>query len=114
MPQLKQAIPKYRKHRASKQAIVTLGGKDFYLGPHGCQTSKDQYDRLISRVCLPISLPISAKARHVDYPGFCSLHASRIREVLLRVILNERDREIAGWARVPMAWGGRQRAMEAA
>jgi hypothetical protein len=48
MPQLKQAIPKYRKHRASKQAIVTLGGKDFYLGPHGCQTSKDQYDRLIA------------------------------------------------------------------
>jgi hypothetical protein len=40
---------------------------------------------------------MSAKARHVDYPGFCSLHASRIREVLLRIILTELDREIAGW-----------------
>ncbi len=57
---------------------------------------------------------MSAKARHVDYPGFCSLHASRIREVLLRIILTERDRKIAGWACVPMAWGGRQQAMETA
>ncbi len=33
MPQLTKSIPKYRKHRASGQAIVTLSGKDFYLGP---------------------------------------------------------------------------------
>ncbi|MEO2008017.1 MAG: hypothetical protein ABGX22_04945 [Pirellulaceae bacterium] len=39
---------------------------------------------------------MSAKAKHVDYAGFCPLHASRIREVLLRIILTERDREIAG------------------
>jgi hypothetical protein len=41
------------------------------------------------------------------------LHAARMAsEVLLRIILTERDRKIAGWACVPMAWGGRQRAME--
>ena len=34
--------------------------------------------------------------------------------VLLRIILTEPYREIAGWACVPMAWGGRQRAMETA
>jgi hypothetical protein len=34
------------------------------------------YFPVISRVCLSISLPISAKARHVDYPEFCSLQGS--------------------------------------
>ena len=29
------------------QAIVTLDGRDFYLGPHGTQTSKREYDRLV-------------------------------------------------------------------
>ena len=39
--------PKYRKHKRSGQAIVTLDGKDFYLGPHGTKASKSNYDRLI-------------------------------------------------------------------
>ena len=47
MPRLSKALPKYRKHRASKQAIVSLGGKDFYLGPHGTKASKQKYDQLI-------------------------------------------------------------------
>lgn len=47
MPQLKQAVPKYRKHKATGQAIVTLSSKDFYLGPHGSKTSVNEYDRLI-------------------------------------------------------------------
>ena len=29
------SFPKYRKHRASGQAIVTLAGIDHYLGPYG-------------------------------------------------------------------------------
>lgn len=41
------AIPKYRRHRASDQAVVSLGGQDFYLGPHGTKASKIAYDRLI-------------------------------------------------------------------
>ena len=41
-------VPKYRKHRASGQAVVTLSGVDHYLGPHGTQTSKREYDRLIA------------------------------------------------------------------
>ena len=47
MPRLKQAVPKYRKHKQSGQAIVTLGGRDHLLGPHGTKTSKAEYDRLI-------------------------------------------------------------------
>ncbi len=48
MPKLTTSTPKYRKHRASGQAIVTLDGRDFYLGPHGTKTSHHEYDRLIA------------------------------------------------------------------
>lgn len=47
MPRLKNAVPKYRRHKASGQAVVSIGGKDHYLGPHGTQASKDAYDRII-------------------------------------------------------------------
>ena len=48
MPKLSNSVPKYRKHRASGQAVVTLNGRDFYLGPHGTKASKREYDRLTS------------------------------------------------------------------
>ncbi len=48
MPKLTLALPKYRKHRASGQAIVTLNGHDHYLGPHGAAASRHEYDRLIA------------------------------------------------------------------
>lgn len=44
----KDHLPKYRKHRRSGQAIVTLSGVDFYLGPHGTKASKRLYDRRIA------------------------------------------------------------------
>jgi Site-specific recombinase XerC len=48
MPRLLRSLPTYRKHRASGQAIVTLSGKDFYLGPHGTKTSRLEYDRHVA------------------------------------------------------------------
>jgi len=48
MPKLKSSLPKYRKHRATGQAVVTLSGKDFYVGPYGTNVSKIEYDRLIA------------------------------------------------------------------
>jgi integrase len=47
MPRLINRNPTYRHHKASGQAIVTLGGQDIYLGPHGTTASKREYDRLI-------------------------------------------------------------------
>lgn len=47
MPRLTNAAPRYRRHRASGQAIVTLNGRDFYLGPYGSTASRVDYDRLI-------------------------------------------------------------------
>ena len=40
-------IPKYRRHKASGQAVVTLNGDDFYLGPHGSKVSRLEYDRVV-------------------------------------------------------------------
>ena len=48
MPKLSNSVPKYRKHRASGQAVVTLNGRDLYLGPHGTKASRVEYDRLTS------------------------------------------------------------------
>ena len=47
MPRLLNRNPKYRKHRASGQAVVTINGKDCYLGPPGSKASRGEYDRLI-------------------------------------------------------------------
>jgi integrase len=46
MPLLTNATPKYRQHKASGQAIITLDGRDFYLGPWRSQASRREYDRL--------------------------------------------------------------------
>lgn len=48
MPILKEELPKYRKHRASGQAIVTVQGHDFYLGPWNSKASRVEYDRIIA------------------------------------------------------------------
>ena len=40
-------IPAYCKHRASGQAVVTISGRDHYLGLHGSKASRVEYDRLI-------------------------------------------------------------------
>jgi len=44
----RRRIPKYRLHKPSGQAVVTLSGRDVYLGKHGSQVSRDEYDRHIA------------------------------------------------------------------
>ena len=39
--------PSYRQHKASGQAVVTIDGKDIYLGRYGTPASKAAYDRTI-------------------------------------------------------------------
>lgn len=49
MPRLNQTLPRYRLHRASGQAVVTIGGRDHYLGPFGSDASHRARDRLIAQ-----------------------------------------------------------------
>ena len=39
MPKRKNKLPSYRFHKGSGQAVVTLSGKDIYLGVHGTEES---------------------------------------------------------------------------
>ena len=41
------APPKYRLHKPTGQAVVTLDRKDHYLGVHDTKQSRDAYDRLL-------------------------------------------------------------------
>lgn len=41
-------VPGYRLHKPSGQAVVTLGGKDHYLGRHGSDESRAKYQRLVA------------------------------------------------------------------
>lgn len=41
-------VPSYRHHKPSGKAVVTLNGRDFYLGPWQSTESKSEYDRLIA------------------------------------------------------------------
>jgi integrase len=41
-------LPSYRKHKPTGQAVVTLNGKDIYLGKHGTAESRAGYDRLVA------------------------------------------------------------------
>lgn len=47
-PSTKHKVPSYRLHKPSGLAVVTIGGKDFYLGQHGTAESRRNYDRVIS------------------------------------------------------------------
>ena len=49
MPWPSDRIPKYRKHRGSGQAVVTIAGRDYYLGPYGTKASRLEYDRQITQ-----------------------------------------------------------------
>lgn len=49
MPKLLHQLPAYRRHKASGQAVVTLNGRTFYLGPWKSASSKREYHRLTSQ-----------------------------------------------------------------
>jgi integrase len=40
-------VPKYRRHKPTGQAVVTIDGQDIYLGKHGTAASRHEYDRII-------------------------------------------------------------------
>jgi hypothetical protein len=40
--------PSYRRHKPSGQAVVTLDGRDIYLGGYGTRESRTEFDRLLA------------------------------------------------------------------
>jgi integrase len=48
MPARAPRTPSYRHHKPTNQAVVTLNGRDFYLGRYNSPESRAEYDRLIA------------------------------------------------------------------
>ena len=72
MPWSSNHIPKYRKHRASGQAIVTIRGCDHYLGPHGTKASKLEYDRLIAEFLANGRQPLHETSHEITVVELCA------------------------------------------
>jgi integrase len=49
MPKLRNKLPSYCRHKASGQAVVTLDGRDRYLGTYGTQESYSNYEQLVAK-----------------------------------------------------------------
>lgn len=48
MPVSQAQVPRYRLHKPSGRAVVTLGGRDRYLGAYGSEESRGEYQRLVA------------------------------------------------------------------
>jgi integrase len=67
--------PKYRLHKPTNLAVVTLGGRDLYLGRHGTAESRAEYARLLGEWLLNRRLP--------DGPVSCRACDPTVNEVIL-------------------------------
>ena len=56
--------PKYRRHKAKGLAVVTINGRDIYLGKYSSAASKEEYRRLIAEYLL--KEPLYRKGLRLD------------------------------------------------
>lgn len=64
MRRMKSSVPSYRLHKATKQAVVTLNGKDFYLGVHNTPQSREHYARILSTWLSNDRKPVQVQVQH--------------------------------------------------
>ena len=43
-----KSLPTYRLHKSSNQAVCTINGRSYYLGPYGSPASTEKYNRLLA------------------------------------------------------------------
>jgi integrase len=70
--------PKYRRHKATGQAVVTIDGRDFYLGKHRSTASHEAYRRIVAEWMqhggrlVPAANAVSVTELIVAYVNFAS------------------------------------------
>lgn len=79
-------IPSYRLHKASGQAIVSIAGKDIYLGRHGSDESKAKYQELLAD-----RLKVVRSATEVNAPQNSGPSYRRHKSGNAVVTINRRD-----------------------
>ena len=91
-------VPSYRLHKASGNGIVTLSGKDHYLGPHRTPASQKRYRDLLSQWLAnekrPLPSPKGNAANEVDD----KLHAATHSASFTYVIASRSREEVVGSA----------------
>lgn len=77
----KPGTPSYRLHKATGQAVVTLSGRDVYLGPHGSLESRQQYDQAVAEwlsrgrcPAEPVPSPLSVNEVLLSYLKWAAGH----------------------------------------
>jgi hypothetical protein len=48
MPTTVSRTSSYRHHKPSGQAVVTIDGKNSYLGRYSSESSREEFDRLVA------------------------------------------------------------------
>ena len=59
-------IPEYRLHKSSGRAVVTIEGRDIYLGPHGSPESRDLYLKTLSKHFSGVEVEQPARKRTIE------------------------------------------------
>ena len=59
-------LPKYRLHKAKQLAVVTIRGRDIYLGPYGSAASRQEYRRLMAEYFETGAVPRTDRARAIS------------------------------------------------
>jgi hypothetical protein len=78
--------PSYRRHKARNCAVVTVNGKNHYLGPYGSAESHERYARLIAEWKTAYSQPKAAPRRNQV--------ATAVNELLLAFWQHARQRYV--------------------
>jgi len=91
---MSKRVPSYRLHKPSGKAVVTINGKDYYLGVHNSKESKLAYARIIGEyksAWLSYGIEVAKTSMAMvmaDYLDFCEQHYSstRANETLQSII----------------------------
>ena len=88
--------PGYRKHKQSGQAVVTLNGKDFYLGPYGTNASKREYTTvcLVDGWQLVESCQLARPKKYITVTELFAAYRTSIRLTGLKIRRKSRHRFI--------------------
>jgi hypothetical protein len=55
---MRPRVPTYRLHKVTGQAVVTLAGRDLYLGKFGSAESRAEYNRVVAEWLASGGLPV--------------------------------------------------------
>lgn len=71
-----RSVPSYLFHRARNCAVVTINGRNHYLGPFNSPASKQKYARLIAELATGIAAPAkaAANAHNVTITELCATY----------------------------------------